>query len=141
MDGLGYSNPMVPRRVVEILDRTFRIYRENFIAFVALVAVVLVPVTLVNLAVQTDVTNNTVDEYQTYEDFYADAQSAITTSTLVTLLGALIQSIIINGLITTMTSENNLGRNISIADAFSQSKGRFLPLTGALIVAGILFLV
>jgi hypothetical protein len=51
MDGLSYQNPLVPRRLVEVIDRTFRIYRENFIAFIALVALVTVPVTLVTLAV------------------------------------------------------------------------------------------
>lgn len=137
MEGLQYSNPLVPRRVVEIIDRAFQIYRENFVAFVALVAVVLVPITLVDLAVQPD----TVDEYETFAEYVDETHAANNTSTLVTLLGILIQGVIVNGLITYMTSESNLGRRISVAEAFSQIARRFLPLTGALIVAGILFLV
>jgi hypothetical protein len=137
MEGLQYSNPLVPRRVVEIIDRAFQIYRENFIAFVALAAVVLVPITLVDLAVQPDA----AEEYETFAEYIDETRAANNTSTLVTLLGLLIQGVIINGLITYMTSESNLGRRISVAEAFSHIAGRFLPLTGALIVAGILFLV
>ncbi len=132
------ANPLASRRLVEILDRTFRIYRENFVAFVALTAVVLVPVTLVGLAVQP---NNIIDKNTTYNAVYPNARTAVTTANLVALLGALIQSVIINGLITHMTSENILGRSTSVAEAYSQSKGRFLPLVGAIIVAGILFFV
>src|SRR5690554_6107601 len=113
------ANPLASRRLVEILDRTFRIYRENFVAFVALTAVVLVPVTLVGLAVQP---NNIIDKNTTYNAVYPNARTAVTTANLVALLGALIQSVIINGLIMYMTSENILGRSTSVAEAYSQSK-------------------
>src|SRR5687768_10817086 len=43
------KNSLRPYTLLEILDRTFRIYRDNFATFVGLVAVVTIPLTVVNV--------------------------------------------------------------------------------------------
>jgi hypothetical protein len=46
------SAVLSPGRVVDVIDRTFRIYRDNFVAFISLVAIVTVPATLIEYVLQ-----------------------------------------------------------------------------------------
>jgi len=39
------KQPLQPSTVLELIDRTFRIYRENFLTFLVPVALVTVPIT------------------------------------------------------------------------------------------------
>lgn len=137
--------------VLEILDRTFRIYRNNFLPFFLMVAAVQVPMALLTFALNSSVqdVNSRLNQNRfgtgtttTFDS--SDFTELIGASVLllvVALVGAFIQNIVINSLITTMTSEEYLGRDISIGEAFDLSKGRMLPLFGGMLISGVIFLV
>jgi hypothetical protein len=43
------QNPLRPYKALELLDRAFRIYRDNFTTFIGIVALVIVPTTVISL--------------------------------------------------------------------------------------------
>ena len=49
---------LAPSRVVEIVDRTFRIYRNHFLAFAGLVAVVILPLSLLATSISSKPVNS-----------------------------------------------------------------------------------
>ncbi|MBC7870492.1 MAG: hypothetical protein H7Y09_06605 [Chitinophagaceae bacterium] len=133
------ADALIPHRVVEIIDRTFRIYRDNFITFIGLAAVVLVPLTLLtsgsNSSLQNDlVTSNNFNNPQTLD---ASASSQLLIYFVLVLVSAIIQGVILNGLITSIASENHLGRRQSIGEAFSAMRSRFVPLGIGLFLFGL----
>jgi hypothetical protein len=131
------QSPSVPTlTVVEILDRAFRIYRDNFLAFVGLVAIVTVPLTLISLVLN----QAYLSEFQNLN--FSSSQSSFSSATnnyiaiagLISILVAVLQAVFVNGTITYMASENHLGRKITIRQAFEAGRGRFAVLFGALVV-------
>src|SRR5262245_45076279 len=135
-----------PASVTDILDRTFRIYRANFVEFIKLAALFHVPIALLNLLINFPYLNQIVQP-----------GAATRTNTLRTGLGSgiwatalltLIEFVIVNGTVTYMTSEIHLGRHVTAWQGIQAAKGRFLSLTGglilvyiALIVLGVAFIV
>jgi hypothetical protein len=135
------SNSLRPRTVLEILDRTFRIYRENFWRYAVLVAIVTVPLSIINLIAA----QSYLGQLQTQELSFAQRQAATNNFTLlvslVTIAIAIVQGVLINGTLTFMASEHHLGRSITIAEAFRHSRSRFLTLFVALFIFYLLIFV
>jgi hypothetical protein len=129
------GSTLAPSSVMDIVDRTFRIYRSNFISFVGLVALVIVPLTLINIAVAQEVP----EEIETVEEYNATVQDQATTTGIVALIQLFLQGIVVNAILTYITSESYLGRKCSILQAIGGVRGRLLPLVGGLLVAIITF--
>lgn len=128
------NSPLRSFTVLEILDRTFRIYRDNFWRYAGLVAVVTVPLSVFNLiASQTYLSG-----LENRDLSFAQQQTAFTTYSLAVILLAIIiavvQAVFVNGTLTYMASENHLGRSVTIAQAFREVRGRFLTLFLALLI-------
>lgn len=133
MDGLSYQNPLRPRRLVEVLDSTFRMYRRNFLTFIGVAAIVTVSVTLLELATQTE---QPVPEYPFG---YYESQPTTETPVWVSIVGVLLQLVVTGSVITYSASEINLGRKPSFIETFRKASRRFFPVTLGLIAIGIAF--
>jgi hypothetical protein len=135
------SNSLRTYTVLEILDRTFRIYRENFWSYAGLVAIVTVPLSIINLIAS----QSYLIQIQNRELSFSQQQAAATSFSLLisllTIVIAIVQAIFINGTLTFMASEHHLGRKITIAEAFRHSRGRFLTLFAALFIFYLLIVV
>ncbi len=131
----GYS-------LVQILDRAFRIYRQNFLPFFALSAVVQIPlVVLANLitAPQQQAILNLSRNPSTTSLSDAQALLGSLLGVYVMILGfallvSFLQGILIYAPIVYITSENHLGRLATLRDAFAQIGKRLQTLAGGLIL-------
>jgi len=110
----------VPMSVGQILDRTFKLYRENFVRFVAIIAVVHVPVALLGA-----VTGAAIQG--------AYAGLAVLTG-LVTVFLAVVGQSLGNAALLKSVSESYLGNEVTVGEAY-----RFvLPKIFTVIWAGIM---
>jgi hypothetical protein len=146
--------PLAPATLVELLDRTFKIYRENFMSFVGLVAAVTIPVSLITLVASlwfTDALRKAgfdISEF-TSPDAVASFGNGDTAAfgalmgqllgfivflLIIIVIAAFIQGVLINGPLTYIASESVLGRKITIGEAFRAAQNRFRALAGGLIV-------
>lgn len=130
---------LAPSRVVEIVDRTFRIYRNNFLAFAGLVALVILPLSLLATAIASDPV--TFEEGDTWEDYSSEVRQQALTAGSISLLEQFLLAVVVSAAITVIASESLLGRKVALGKAFGQVRGRLLPLIGALILIGIVFIV
>jgi hypothetical protein len=142
-------SPLRPFTVPQLLDRTFRIYRDNFLPFFLLVAVVTVPLTIFELLGTNWITDQVArSTYGTSSSIRSDprlASSIFGNATNIILLTVgisaivgLIQGILINGVLTYVTSERHLGRRATLGEAFRAVRGRLVQLGIGLIVFDIL---
>jgi hypothetical protein len=134
---------------LELLDRAFRIYRDNFLSFLVPVAIVTVPLTLINLVVG-QLMASSLDESGFTNLLYSGRNTTGAASSrwmndllstfgntflilmLIAVAGAILQGVFVNGLLTYIASENHLGRKPTIGEAFRSIRERLLPLGGAL---------
>jgi hypothetical protein len=114
---------------LELLDRTFRIYRENFLTIVGLVAVVTIPITILELILNSSVT-------PTPQSFSSAIAASSGAGLLSNILG-LIQTVLIYAPLTYIASEALFGHKVSIGEAFSGTSSRFTKVGCGLIVLGI----
>jgi hypothetical protein len=125
-----------PMSVGQILDQTFRLYREHFVRFFTIVAVVYVPVGLLSILlialVFQETTQITVDQQTGAIDASGAVASMITTGVIALL--AMVGTQLCNGALIKNVSEAYLGRQSSVGEAY-----RFvLPKIGTLIWASFL---
>lgn len=118
--------------VAEVLDRTFRIYRDNFMQFFGVVALINVPL----LIISTPITNQWLAEvsFATRVGRFPDSTMNVL---LISIVTAFLQGVIINGLLTYIASENLFGAKVSVFQALRACQGRFIPLALGLILYGI----
>src|SRR5687768_3708515 len=128
------SNSLRTYTVLEILDRTFRIYRENFWSYAGLVAIVTVPLSIINLIASQSYLTQLQNQELTRSQQVAATNNFTLFISLTTIVIAIVQAIFINGTLTFMASEHHLGGKITIVEAFRHSRGRFLTLFAALFV-------
>ncbi len=112
---------------LELLDRTFRLYRENFLTIIGLVALVTVPITIISYILNPIGTQPTTT---------ANLGVSSGASLLSSLLG-LIQTVLIYAPITYIASEYLFNRKVSIGQAFSGTRDRFTKMGCGIIVMGI----
>lgn len=127
------SSPLVPRRVIEILDRTFRIYRANFIGFIAIAATFMIPLTIVT----TLLTQNYVNDVRRF-GLRAGYPTSYWVLIIASIIGQYIASIVINSVTAYIAAENHLGRQPTIAEAFREVRPRMGTLALGLFVFGLL---
>jgi ABC-type multidrug transport system fused ATPase/permease subunit len=138
MEALG-APALAPSRVVEIVDRTFRIYRNHFLAFAGLVAVVILPLSLLATSISSNPV--TYEEGESWQEYRDAVQAQAQTVLAINLLEQFLLAVVVSATITVIVSESVLGRTIPITKAFGQVKGRLLPLIGALILVFIVFVI
>src|SRR6185369_14048217 len=92
---------------LELLDRTFRLYRENFLTIVGLVAIVTIPITIISLILNP----NTVDLISNQPTTFNNTGSGL--QYLGGLLG-LIQIVLIYAPLTYIASEYLFNHKVTI---------------------------
>jgi hypothetical protein len=112
----------------EILDRTFRIYRENFLSMIGIVALVNIPLTIASTL--NTLANPSFSSDNTFSSFSGSNASsgnvgAVCLFSVVTIVLSIVQAVIVNGVLTYMTSESHLGRKATIGEAYSAIRHRF----------------
>ncbi len=131
-------NALEPMTVIQVIDRTFRIYRDHFIAFIGMVAIITVPLTLIDYVLTSDTAASLTQAQAATVGF--DIPRGVWLGLILSIIMLIIQSIVVNGLITHISSEYHLGRKIGIGEAFSEARGRLWPLTLALLLIGVIFI-
>ncbi|HVU13499.1 MAG TPA: hypothetical protein VHD90_19605, partial [Phototrophicaceae bacterium] len=115
---------------LDILDRTFRIYRENFVPVVGFVALVTIPITLITLLLNSSMTTSFNRLSSTTPPTSAElnaASNSAAASILVALL-SIVQVVVIYSVLSYLTSENYLGRKVTIREAFDATRSRLFNL-------------
>lgn len=122
--------------VLEILDRTFRIYRENFVSLISLVAVVTIPLTIINLIISLQTNPLLLDPSlmagrrmtsQELAQTFGNSGLLCGLSLLSVVIGVL-QFVLVYAPITYMTSEYQMGRRVTLGEAFGATQSRFTSL-------------
>lgn len=114
---------------LELLDRTFRLYRENFLTIIGLVAIVTIPITLITLILNPSTAALLSNRTPT-------VGSASGAQSIGGLLG-LIQIVLIYGPLTYIASEYLFNHKVSIGEAFSATRARFGKMGCGIILLGI----
>lgn len=129
------GQPPMTLTFLELLDRTFRIYRNSFLTFVGLVALILIPLTIFQTIVNFSspeiaafVDNPNSAALLRDTDFGNRFVGAICAAYLILGATVLIQGVLIYGPVTYIASENHLGRRVSIREAFGAVRGRLVSL-------------
>ncbi len=112
------SRPVLSFSFSELLDRTFRIYRENFVTMAGWVALVTIPITIITLLLSPSTVALLGNQ-----PLRATGQADF--SQFIANILSFIQTILIVGPLTYMTSESLFGRKVSIGEAFSATQKRF----------------
>ncbi len=136
------NDPLRTFTMLELLDRAFRIYRNNFLTFIGLAAVVIVPLTAFNYLLTAPVSTSLERSMRAGGSFSTASNSAL----LNNLLGAygvlaiaavvttLVQGVLLAGPLTYMASEQHMGRRVTIGEAFSAVRSRLARVGLGLVV-------
>lgn len=116
---------------LELLDRTFRLYRENFLTIVGLVAIVTVPITILNLLLNPASAALLSNQPTTFRATTGSSAAQLLLSIL-----NLVQTVLIYAPITYIASEYLFNRKVSIGEAFSGASDRFTKVGCGLILMG-----
>ena len=122
-----------PMSVGRILDKTFQIYRNNFIRFVTIVALIQVPFALLNLAF----TSILVTPAPTVTPGAAEIQPAAVFGIGITALLAMIGGMLCQAALIKSVSESYLNREISVGQAYRGVLPKLLTLLGASPLVGL----
>ncbi|MEO8611372.1 MAG: hypothetical protein ABI690_25975 [Chloroflexota bacterium] len=120
---------------LELLDRTFRIYRENFLTIVGLVALVTVPITILELILNS-ATTRPLNSQSLGSAFAASSGVGLISNIL-----NLIQTVLIYAPLTYIASEYLFNRKVSISEAFSGARDRFTKVGCGLILLGFVIVI
>lgn len=118
------GRPAMTFSFLELLDRTFRIYRENFVPIIGFVALVTVPLTILSSIISLSTAQVDINQFSQRGTNSGDL-FAVCMGALVTVAIALIQVVLVNGVLTYLASENQLGRSVTIGEAFQAARPRF----------------
>ncbi len=121
-----YKRSLVPSTVLEILNKAFRLYRDHFRVYATVMVMVVLPLTAIGVLVDRMVPVPAVGGNAAVE--YSLIISAFT------LVNLLVQVVFINGPITYIASEQNLGRMTTMGEAFNAIRGRLLSLGSAMMI-------
>jgi hypothetical protein len=130
-----------PMGIGQIFDRSFRLYRQNFIQFLAIVAVIHVPVVLIQVGIQSYVFGKLQEQMATGEFVATSVADSLVPHIAVGLLGWLAM-LLASGALAKGIAESYLGHSVSVGGVY-----RFvLPKLWALVVAtivvvGLVFLI
>ena len=117
---------------IELLKRTFTIYRANFWTIIGLVAFVTIPISLLNIIISPQplaaLTTTSVSDTPDFSGLLLD------------ILG-LIETIVISASLTYLISEYLFGRKLTISQTFSEVSNRFAPVGCGVILMGVVILI
>jgi hypothetical protein len=114
----GYSPAKLT--VLEILDRTFRLYRQNFALFIGIAALIVIPFAIIQQFIGQATPTRVTYTYGT-----SAISDAVCGSALITLVLTVIQSVLTIGAMTSAASEAYMGHRLSIREAFDGAFKRF----------------
>ncbi|MBI1279399.1 MAG: hypothetical protein GC179_14820 [Anaerolineaceae bacterium] len=119
---------------LELLDRTFRLYRENFLTIVGLVAMVSIPITIISLLLNPATSAALSNQPGAFSR---------TTSPLQSLTGllSLIEVVLIYAPLTYIASEYLFNHKVTIGEAFRATRSRFTKMGCGIILLGVFVLV
>jgi hypothetical protein len=130
------GDALLPRSLPEILRHTLVMYVTNLRDFVSTSAVVLIPFTIVQVVLSMTIIDD-VQPLRTGQSAEAGMQAVLGPTLIVFALIFLLQLVLLNGVLTYVTSEQLLGRKVTPLHALEQIRGRLLPLAIALVMVGI----
>lgn len=132
------SRPTMSFTFLELLDRTFRIYRENFATLIGLVALVTIPLSIIQLVLVIP-SLSAVSDFSTFGSTATTSQlsSTVCMAYLLQLVIGLLQFVLIYAPITYIASESQMGRKVSIGEAFSATRPRFASLAFGVILLAV----
>lgn len=135
----------------QILDRSFRIYRQNFVPFVVLSAVVQIPLLILDNVIsapQQDALLNMMGTSNRATLTMAEAQSVLgqvlgiaVVAIIVQLFLSYLMGIVIYGPVVYVASENHLGRSATLREGFSAVGKRLQPLAVGLALLYVILIV
>lgn len=134
--------PLPALTVLEILDRTFRIYRANFLTCVSLAAAVIVPTTVLSLLLTLNSTNRLLQTSTAGSlgldsggsiSFFNDFIGLFALTVVLSLVVIIIQQVVLHGAITYIASESYFGQSASLGAALRTLGGRLGKLSSAVI--------
>ncbi|NDJ60710.1 MAG: hypothetical protein GYB67_06265 [Chloroflexi bacterium] len=131
-------NSLQPMTVVQVVDLTFRVYREHFIPFIGLVAVITVPLTIITLIAVPPTPTTFNPASASSVGFTLPPEFWINIA--FTLILGFIQLVLVNGLITYITSEFHLGRKVGLGEALTAGISRLGTLALGIFYFGLLFI-
>lgn len=150
MSNSGRTRLPGPQSWLDLLDRTFFVYRENFTGFIVPVALVAIPIAIINVVTSLISANILLespllvadDSFITSPEMQAATLSAALSDMLTlvllsvgsALVVALLQGVFANSTVTYMASEVHLGRQTTLQEAVQAVRGRLLPLALGLLV-------
>jgi len=135
MDAMQFE----PMSVSRIIDRTFALYKQNFVRFVTIVAVVQVPLALISL-VWTAMTLQDVPDTsssQAYQPIEPPSVVLASIASFVTLLLTLVGNALCQGVLARNISDVYLGKELTVGQTFQAVLPKLVVLIGASILVGI----
>jgi hypothetical protein len=120
--------PTLSLTFLELLDRTFRVYRENFSRFLLLAAMVAIPINLINGFLNIVSTNSLVTSSLSSRTQLSSDWGILCLIPVISLILVLVQVVVVDGLLTYMTSEYTFGRCVTIGEAYQAVRQRFSTL-------------
>src|SRR5919199_2298424 len=127
-----------PMGIGDILDETFRLYRENFMLFVATCAVLEVPVQIINVLIRLSAPvaiPPTPGPSLTPEQ--ASALAAVSAAGSIGALVGAFAAAIMTAALAVAISNRYLNRSVTVGDAYRATMNRLGPLLIAIIWAGV----
>ncbi len=122
--------------ILQVMDQTFRIYRDNFGTILPLSAMIIIPVTIITAVVGGQV-NTTPLTSAGVAQVSPELSLALCGGAIIALVGGIAQAIILNGSFTVMTSEWLFGSKTTLGELWALASPRF----GKLLSAYVLFYV
>jgi hypothetical protein len=144
------NSTLRPLTLGQILDRTMRLYRQQFLTFVGIIAVMLVPVTAVQIILTLVNVPSLFEAMEQIQDpsiagdpmaMFASqmAASGIGTNLLFVALSFILVQGIATAALVHAIGNSYLGRPVDILSSYGQLSGSWLRLLGALILWAILY--
>ncbi len=129
METTAARRPVMSWTFLELLDRTFRIYRDNFLTFIGISLLVMIPATILNLLVTLPSLSalSSVGSLRS-TSAYSNYTSTVCLSSLVSAIVTVLELVFTYGPMIYATSESQMGRKVSIGEAFRGRQNRFSKL-------------
>lgn len=137
------------RSVVEILDASFKLYRENFATFLGILAVIYVPLILLQIILQGAIVGQAMAGAASVQGGSAQATAVqmqgmmIQFVSLMIVIGLLymIAQPVAKGALTFAIGDRYLDRRTSIGSCYGRIWGLFFRLLGAVLLSGLVMVV
>jgi hypothetical protein len=122
------ARPQMSFSFLELLDLTFKIYRANFLKIVGFVAVIIIPITVITTILSTTISNSNPATRFAGRGALGGDPTIACLSGIIALIGALLQAVLINAVLTYITSESYWGHKVTIGEAYRATSHRFANL-------------